>query len=417
MQGHPSDDFFLETDPGAIFLDRVRRASASVLGSSDTGRRIASLCDEHKRARQMITQDRAAGALVLGVVGATGQGKSWLIRQIIRRSSAASSIRSGNNLDEATEELVWIGPQPPADLEQRYERYVRVSKDDMEPIDTPYVLVDAPGVTDDRPAIVDVARRALSLASALFLVVRRDQIRGQTPSLLAGASEGTLLLPVINAVGDEDEAFQCDVDAFQAHLREVAPGSVIAAPVTIKDFERSESDETVVGSEAAARVLKNLQEELDRHPDSDRRKSTRLAALDERFQIALHSLLAGELPGVTQAVERLHAEADKLPGSVARSLIGAEGPMEAAVRGRLRLKFLSSTSAIWFPYRSILGVLNLTHGAWDRVVLSLSGSLPSLVSTIWTSTRGLADRRDADAELQDGLRRRSSAAVTDRLGP
>lgn len=405
------------TDPGAVFLDRVRRSSASVLGASETGRRVAALCEEHKRARKLITQDRAAGALVLGFVGATGQGKSWLIRQIVRRSAATAEIRSGNNLDEATEELVWIGPQPPADLDHRFERFVPVSKDDMEPMETPYMLVDAPGATDDRAAIVDVARRALSLASALVLVVRRDQIRGQTPSMLAGASEGTLLLPVINAVGSNDEAFEADVDAFLANLRDVAPGSLIAAPIFVDDFERNESEESEVGADAAKRVLSKLQEELRNNPDSDRRKSTRLAALDERFRIALRSLLEVELPGVTRAVERLHAEADKLPGSVARSLIGSEGPMEAAVRGRLRLKLLTSTGSIWFPYRSILGLLNLTHGAWDRVVLSLSGSLPSLVSTIWTSTRSLASQRDADSELQDGLRRRSTAAVTDRLGP
>ncbi|QEF98008.1 hypothetical protein Mal15_20540 [Stieleria maiorica] len=403
--------------PDDEFLNRVRRAGASVLGDSETGRAVRALCDEHARARQLLSQDRAAGALVLAVVGATGQGKSWLIRQLIRRSPSAASIRSGNNADQATEDLVWVGPHPPVDLDPRFERFIRVSTADMEPIGTPYMLVDAPGATDNRAGIADVARRALSLASAIVLVVRRDQIRGQTPSALAVASEGTIVIPVINTIGADDAALHTDIDAFLANLRAAAPESIIARPIQVNDFELSGQNEEQIGAQAAGQLLRQLQIELENNPDSDRRKSTRLAALDGRFRSALSALLADELPGLTRAVGRLNDEATKLPGEVAQTLVGPDGPMQAAVRSRLRLKLLTSTGAIWFPYRSILGVLNLTHGAWDRVLLSLSGSLPSLVSTIWTSTRSLTSDRNANDELRDGLQRRSAAAVTDRLGP
>ncbi|MCS7466879.1 GTPase domain-containing protein [Stieleria sp. ICT_E10.1] len=403
--------------PDDEFLNRVRRAGASVLGDSETGRQVRSLCGEHVRARHLISQDRAAGALVLAVVGATGQGKSWLIRQLIRRSPLAASIRSGNNADQATEELVWVGPHPPVDLDPRFERFVRVSSADMEPIGTPYMLVDAPGATDNRQGIAEVAKRALSLASAIVLVVRRDQIRGQTPAALAVASEGTIVIPVINTIGVDDAALHADIDAFLANLRTAAPESVIARPVRVTDFELGGESEQQIGAQAATELLRQLQIELENNPDSDRRKSTRLAALDGRFRSALSALLADELPGLTRAVNRLNDEATKLPGEVAQTLIGPDGPMQAAVRSRLRLKLLTSTGAIWFPYRSVLGLLNLTHGAWDRVLLSLSGSLPSLVSTIWTSTRSLTSDRNANEELRDGLQRRSAAAVTDRLGP
>jgi hypothetical protein len=62
-------------------------------------------------------------------------------------------------------------------------------------------------------------------------------------------------------------------------------------------------------------------------------------------------------------------------------------------------------------------LLNLTHGAWDRVLLSLSGSLPSLVGAVWTSTKNLSAERGAEQDMRDGLQRRSAAAVADRLGP
>lgn len=403
--------------PGDEFLNRVRRAAASVLGDSETGRQVRALCDEHARARRLISQDRAAGALVLAVVGATGQGKSWLIRQLIRMSPLASSIRSGNNADQATEDLIWVGPYPPADLDARFERFVRVSSADMEPIGTPYMLVDAPGATDDRAAIADVAKRALSLASAIVLVVRRDQIRSQTPTSLAVASEGTIVIPMINTVSADDAALHADVDSFLANLRSAAPESIVARPILVDDFEVSGQDENQVGGKAASDLMAQLKIELENNPDSDRRKSTRMAAIEGRFRSALSGLLTDELPGLTRAVNRINDEATKLPVEVAQTLIGPDGPMQVAVRSRLRLKLLTSTGAIWFPYRSILGLLNLTHGAWDRVFLSLSGSLPSLVSTIWTSARSLTTDRNANADLRDALARRSAAAVTDRLGP
>jgi hypothetical protein len=49
--------------------------------------------------------------------------------------------------------------------------------------------------------------------------------------------------------------------------------------------------------------------------------------------------------------------------------------------------------------------------------MSLSGSLPSLVSVVWSSGRNLSADRGAQADIREGLRRRSAAAVADRLEP
>ena len=404
-------------EPGEKFLRRVRHAASSVLGNSPTGREVLELCDEHAEARRMVMQDRSPGAMVIAVVGATGQGKSWLIRQMVRESSAANSIRSGNNAAEATEKLFWVGPVPPADLDSQYERFLHCSASKMQSIGTPYLLVDSPGATDDRRAIAVVAARALSLASVLLLVVRRDQLRSNAVGMLAEASEGTVVIPVVNAVRQRDVTLDADIDGFIAHMRNIAPASAIVAPIILDDFEVGENDEASIGKAAAESVAQRLQDELANSWEGDRRRSTRLSALDGRFRAALHTVLSDQLPGLTNAVTRLDAEATKLPAEVAETLIGSGGPLRAAVRSRLRLALLTDTAAIWFPYRSQLGLLNLTHGAWDRVFLSLSGSLPSLVSAVWSSTKNLAATAGAEEDVREGLRRRSAAAVADRLGP
>lgn len=406
------DDF----EPGQQFLQKVRRSAINVLGESDVGRDVLELCEQHGQARRMVLEDRSQGLNVIAVIGAAGQGKSWLIRQMIHNAAATRAIKSGNNLSEATEKLIWVGPFPPADLDRHHENFVQCPADDMQSVGMPYLLVDTPGSTDDRQAIAEIAKRALSLASVLILVVRRDQLRSNTIAVSTHASEGTIVVPVVNAVR-QDPTLQADVESFVSRIRQVAPTTQIADVVLVDDFDTSDSSKEKIGGQAAAALSNSIESVLGNAWEGDRRRTTRLAALDARFRFALHSVLSSHLPELTAAVMRLRREARALPGEVALSLLGNSGSLRAATRARLRLSFLTETAAFWFPYRTLLGLLNLTHGAWDRLLLSLSGSLPSLVSAVWTTTRNLASQRDANAVVREGLRNRSTAAVADRLGP
>lgn len=403
--------------PGLEYLTRIRRAAANVLGNSPAGREVLELCDDHAEARRRILDDRSSGLTVIASVGATGQGKSWIIRQLIGNRDARKVIKSGNNADEATEQLIWIGPAPPDNLDATHELYVHCSVSEMQPIGTSYLLVDAPGITDDRKSIASVANRALSLASVMLLVVRRDQIRSETIGSLATASEGTIVIPVINAIRAEDDNLSTEVDALLARMRKAAPTSTISLPVIVDDFEIEGRGESQTGKEAAKQIAERLKSELECAWAGDRRRSARLAAIDSRFQVALHAVLGDQLPGLTAAVRRLNTEAKLLPGEIAETLVGRDGPLRAAVRSRLRLSLLTETAAFYFPFRTFLSLLNLTHGAWDRVLLSLSGSLPSLVGAVWTSTKNLSANQGAERDLREGLQNRCSAAVKDRLGP
>lgn len=406
------------TDPGDRLLSRVRRASLTVLGDSPAGNDVLTLCNDHARARRMILDDRAPGATVVAIVGATGQGKSWLTRQLVLHHDTRQAIPSGNAVREATERLVWIGPSPPADLDPRRERYLHVSADQMMPMGGAYVLVDTPGATDDREEIADTARRALSLAAVLVMVVRRDQMRSQTVSVLTALGEGTLVVPVINAVREpQDPQVATDADALVARMRKAAPSGTILAPVLIPDFDLQEQDEATIGHAAAQQIAAGLQPYIGGTLNEQRRQRVRLAALESRFRQSLHATLAAHLPEMTRAVEALNAEAERLPRDIAQSLVGGGESLRAGIRSRLRLSLMTHTAAIWFPYRTLLGLLNLTHGAWDRLVLSLSGSLPSLITAAWTGAQNLRQAGEVEQDIRDGLRRRSAAAVADRLGP
>ena len=142
----------------------------------------------------------------------------------------------------------------------------------------------------------------------------------------------------------------------------------------------------------------------------------RLQAERERFQLRVRDQLAEQLPRLALAVQHLDEATRKLPHDVAVELIGSGQTLRAGIRARLRAEMLVSTAAIWFPFRTLLGLLNLTHGAWDRVILALSGSLPSLVGAAWTSIKNFNESNQT-FQASDALRSRSSAMIADRIVP
>jgi hypothetical protein len=83
----------------------------------------------------------------------------------------------------------------------------------------------------------------------------------------------------------------------------------------------------------------------------------------------------------------------------------------------MRTQLVNDTSALWFPYRSILSLLHLTHGAWDRVLMSLTGSVPSLFGALTAWARNFQQTRQLQWEMQSGLKDRIEQQVRDRIEP
>lgn len=404
-------------DPQDAFVRRVRTAAAGVLGDSDVGRVVMSLCDRHAEARLSVVRDRTPGAVPIAFIGPTGQGKSWLLRQLIRSPRVRGSIPSGNQLNEATEKLLWVGPAPPADLDYRHEVFVYCDAQDQVSLGFPYVLVDTPGSTDERSAIAAIARKALSLAAVLILVVRRDQMRSGTLGDMAMLSEGSIVVPVINSVREHDANLPADVDEYVARIRQAAPTTILAPAIVVDDFAIGARSEAEVAAKLVGELSETIRGAIDRTGGPESRQASRLGALDARFRAQVAEVLGDRLPGLTRAVDRLRETAEALPIEIAQSLVGGGPGLRAAIRSRLRANLLADTSAIWFPYRSVLGLLSLTNGAWDRLVLSLTGSLPSLISTAWTGVKNLVNESGEAGQLRDGLRQRAAAIVSQRLGP
>jgi hypothetical protein len=136
-----------------------------------------------------------------------------------------------------------------------------------------------------------------------------------------------------------------------------------------------------------------------------------------RLKSEITQLISRELPQLSEAVSQLNRETAQLPARVLASLLGSEQVLETGIRMRLRARLVSDTSVMWFPYRTVLSVLNLTHGAWDRIVLALAGSVPSLFGALTSWAKNVRQSRDFSNEVTDGIRTRTQQQVEERLRP
>ena len=292
--------------------------------NSVTGREILELCDDHSEARNRILDDRTSGVTVIATVGATGQGKSWITRQLIGNQDAKKLIRSGNNSDEATEQLTWVGPSPPENLDTGSEKYIRCASSEMEPIGTPYLVVDAPGATDDRRSIAGIAHRALSMASVMLLVVRADQMRSDSIGALAAASEGTIVIPVINAARSQ-QRIRAEVEALLAGSKSCATSTISRrSPLMTLKFQISQR---IQSEKKQQRKLPPDQKAGQAGWSGDRRRSTRLAAIDSRFQ--QHCTHSEKRIAGSDGCGATPQHGAKSPGEIAETLVDET---DAAVR-------------------------------------------------------------------------------------
>ncbi len=207
-----------------------------------------------------------------------------------------------------------------------------------------------------------------------------------------------------------------DLRGLRDQLQMLAPRSRITPEILVPDFEVS-GDEAA-SSQAFLSGLLDRFSELDlTHISLNSARELQLQAAGERLQAEVAKHIGDELPQLADAVDQLNRETQQLPSRVLASLLGSESVLETGVRMRLRARLASDTSLMWFPYRTILSTLHLTQGAWDRVMLAMAGSVPSLFGTLASMARNVRSSRDFSSQIQDGIRQRTQQQVEERLQP
>ena len=408
--------------PHEILVQRIRHATQALLGQQHLTHQINEWCEQYQLQCDSILTSRGVSLTSIAVVGAKGQGKTWVARQLIFDKRIAESLPSGVLSTEATTHVHWIGPVVPESLDASCELYHPCRSESMLDLGRPYMLLDTPGITDDDLQAAKIAKDAMALSPLKLLVVRRDQLRGAILSQLANFTEGAICVPVVTCVPLKDlsnadvrsESLRRDLETFTEAMRASAPKTKFLDCVLVRDFE-ADGDEAKIGLAFARDLRAQLQNEsLD---DIAATRANRLSAATDRLRHRVGQLLETQLPQLSTAVRKLHAEADALPSQTIEAVLGSRVVLQSAVRGRLRAQMIADTGMIWFPYRTVLTILGLTHGAWDRLLLSLSGSVPSIFGTFAAWARNVQQSRKINWEMHEGIRDRLNRQIQDRLEP
>jgi hypothetical protein len=146
-------------------------------------------------------------------------------------------------------------------------------------------------------------------------------------------------------------------------------------------------------------------------------RDERIEAASRRLRGEVAGLIGDHLPQLADAVQQLNRETEQLPERVLATLLGSEALLETGVRLRLRARLVSDTYLLWFPYRTVMSTLNLTQGAWDRVMLAMTGSVPSLFGALASLAKNVREHRDLKTAMHDGIHQRTQQQVEERLRP
>lgn len=403
---------------------RISEAAFAVFGETPTAQAVAEACRRFDQEVNNITQARGVHALLIAIVGAKGQGKTWVARQLVRDEQVKARLRSGDLVDDATTRLVWIGATPPDALEPDSEIYHRCAQSDLFDLGRPYVLLDTPGSTDADPRAAEIASQALSLAPIKLLVIARDQIRSAASVQIAQRIDGSECIPVISSVEPEEmtegtpahRLLESDIQTLRGQIAALAPRVRLSQEILVPDFEisgdESASQRSLV-SQLAARCAELHLDELSMATSRD----SRLKAAEIRLRRLVSKTIADSVPQLASAVDRLNRETESLPERALDSMLGSPQVLETGVRMRLRSQLVGDTYLLWFPYRTLMSVLNMTQGAWDRVMLALAGSVPSLFGALASWARNVQQTRELTFEMQEGIRERMRRHVEERLKP
>lgn len=406
------------------WCEQLQHAARLVFGSHPIASTIEHLCRRRLEEAERLARQADDALLPIVLVGPVGSGKGWLARCFLRDPALRHRIPSGQNAEDRSTRLLWIGPHRPPRLEPG-EEFLPASTEQLIDLGVPYLLGDAPGFASSHDAADDLSRRALASAALKLLVFPQERLRDRTLPELIRRLPAARILPVIRfraAPAQElpPNTLLDDSRHYCLRWQQEAPATDILPPIFIPDADCYAPHDPLQAISAVQNILHHALAPHLSNPATLRRNLAReiLARRDllrNDLRPCLHELRLRLLPTL-QDIDRTLLE---LIPQLAQKIYGHDAQLKMIIRIQMRALWLQATPIWCFPYRSILGLLILTTNAWDRLIFSLLGSLPSLAIAVWQSMKNLyaygrlrhRQRFDAAALLHQEVREAIAARL------
>ncbi len=197
----------------------------------------------------------------------------------------------------------------------------------------------------------------------------------------------------------------------------LAPRVRLASEVLVPDFEISGDEAASQHSFRSQLVARLATLRLDELSLASSRES-RLPICEQRLRktVSKEHQRADAATGFSR--RSINRETEGLPERVLDSMLGSSQILDTGVRMRLRSRLVGDTYLLWFPYRTLMSILNMTQGAWDRGRVGTGWKCAQL--SLGRSQRGPATFAKAasfNSEIEDGIRLRMQRQVEERLKP
>lgn len=360
---------------------------------------------------ERIASNRGLSLPTVAFVGERNSGKTTLAGLLIDHSRVGMEMPAGEAEAAKTKRLLWVGPQRPPNLSEQFERHWRVDAANMADLGEPYMILDVPGTGDVDSRLQDMADAALSSARYKVLVIDAGTIEAESPARYMSLGDGSVILPAVRLRAgqtrellDDEHGLHERIERGLDALRAALPRSTVLPGLLLPDLD-SLGDADAAGQEVRRRLRKGLQTMFASHREQAEGRIQELAASWGRFRTSMQDLARPLLtPGVREAFAGLEARSGKLPALAVARLLANERSLEALIRSDLQQRLMEQVPPLAFPFRTITGLLCLTAKAWDRLILAMGGSLPSLTMAGFTAFRNIREQAEARGLLRDNLK-------------
>ena len=404
------------------FIQKIRHESQRLFGDDPRRMRLVSITENLLIESERLHQRGTESIPAIVIVGRVGEGKSWLARCFLTDHHDNDSIRSelvsGQNDSDRSQQLVWFGSARRLKVGAG-EVFLSTSRERMIDLGRDYVVGDSPGMSDHEQRLQELASVAAQSAPVKLVVVSRDQIRDSSLTDFVHSNDGALIVPVIKFRPPDPESAvpsevaQKEVNEMIQSWRNEARHSTIFNPIYMPQ-------EAIFGSEKTIELMRSRLRDSLTPVLGDARKLREAIEREMEQKLSnakklVHAELEDVRLRVGNSVELLDQATEKLCVTLREELIGDPTVLRAAIRRRLRADLIERTPLPFFPYRSLLGGLTLTAGAWDRLIFSITGSVPSIAMTFFQSAKNVFEMHKSSRRIKQGVSDRIRQIVQEEL--
>lgn len=407
------------------YANQVEHAAQELFGAdSPTTYAITNATSSLRRDLERINQGQGSSLISIAIVGKVGEGKSWLTQTFINHLTPElqSEIPSGQNASDRSEYITWLSEAPLSIELTSQERFVKLPTNSLLDLGAPYCISDTPGYSDNDASFQTISSQAAYAANVKILATSMTNIRDQSLTKFIHSLDGSIILPVVryrpessgaeSVTPSHDVVQDCNSEMQGWH--QAAPLAHVLPPIFVPDAG-------IAGQEVARHVSRQLLSKSLSELLKDPRNLT--AHLDKQLENRMNrarqeikQTLQNITPMIEEPVQRLATLQADLPELLSNHLLGGEdqlSQLKVALRSKFRADALERTPAIFFPFKSLLGIIGFTQGAWDRLIFTSLGSVPSLVITAFHSIKAWNKSKNYQENLRDQSHQRLHQFIND----